>query len=88
MRYQVVVKSAAGVNSGKGKYRRPVHVRVMDVTKSEWHALRGLNDGLIAEWRNVDSRYKGLRSECGRALRAARELAKQLNDQITNCVVI
>lgn len=87
MRYQVVIRSASA-NGGRGKYRRPVHVRVVDTTKSEWHAVRGLNDGIISQWRNVDSRYTGPRSECGKALTAAEKLAKQLNDQLTDCVVI
>lgn len=78
-RFVVAIRSASAPSSGGGKYRRPVHVRVMDQTVSEWHAVRGLNDGVKAEWRNVDSRYDGPRSEYGQALRAARELAAKLN---------
>lgn len=33
----------------------------------------------MAEWRNVDSRYNGPRSEHGQALQAACELAETLN---------
>ena len=78
MRYviRVVVASA---NSGNGKYRRPVHIRVMDSTVSEWHAVRRLIPGLIREWKNCDSRYKGMRSDYGKSIRQARELCNRLN---------
>lgn len=75
----VIVTRTAPATSGRGRYRRPVHVRVMDRTRSEWHAVRGLNDGLKAEWRNVDSRYRGPRAEYGQALAAAARLAADLN---------
>lgn len=78
-RYRIVTRSANAPKTGGGKYRRPVHVRVMDSTQSEWHAVRGLNDGLIREWANVDSRYAGPKSEYGRAMAAAEELAGSLN---------
>lgn len=78
-RFVVVTRSAHAPSSGRGRFRRPVHVRVMDSTVSEWHAVRGLNDGVRYEYRNVDSRYDGPRSEYGQALRAARELAAKLN---------
>lgn len=81
-RYIVVIRSANAPKSRGGKFRRPVHVRVMDSTQSEWHAVRGLNDGMIREWSNVDSRYTGPRSEYGQALAAAEQLAAELNSKI------
>lgn len=85
-RYVVVIRAANAPKSGGGKYRRPVHVRVMDTTQSEWHAVRGFNDGLKAEWSNVDKRYNGPRSEYGQAIRAAKELADRLNAEATVAV--
>lgn len=87
MRYQVIIRSAPATGRN-GKYRRPVHVRVVDSTLSEWHTVRRLNDGLKAEYRNVDSRYHGSRSAYGQALASARELAQRLNDEITTSCVI
>ena len=78
-RFVIVTRSAAAPKSGGGKYRRPVHVRVLDSRQSEWHAVRGYNDGVKAEWSNVDSRYTGPRSAYGQALAAARELVADLN---------
>lgn len=75
----VVVTRCAPATGGAGRFRRPVHVRVMDTTRSEWHAVRGLNDGVKLEVRNVDSRYAGPRSEYGRAVCKAQELAAALN---------
>ena len=87
-RYTVVIRSANAPKTGGGKYRRPVHVRVMDSTQSEWHAVRGLNDGLIREWSNVDSRYAGPRSEYGQAIAAAEALANQLNAECEALVTV
>lgn len=77
-RFQIRVVSAP-VNSGNGRFRRPVHVRVMDTTQSEWHAVRGLNNGLKAQISNVDSRYSGPRSAYGQAMAYCRELMNELN---------
>jgi hypothetical protein len=79
-RYKVTIRAASAPSSGGGKYRRPVHVRVLDmaVMKSEWHAVRG-RGGKVAEWSNVDSRYDGPRSEYGQALRAAEQMADAMN---------
>lgn len=89
--YKIKIASA-GANSGKGKYRRPVHVRVLDSRLSEWHALRGFNNGLVFISKNVDSRYSGKRSAYGRALIQAEDLAnklnKQVSDQISTCCII
>lgn len=78
-RFQVRVVCAPATSSGNSRFRRPVHVRVMDTTKSEWHAVRGLNDGCRAEISNVDSRYSGPRSAHGQALARCREIAEELN---------
>ncbi len=36
-RYVVSIRSASAPQSGGGRFRRPVHVRVLDRTASEWH---------------------------------------------------
>ena len=77
--YIVTVRSANAPKSRGGQYRRPVHVRVMDANQSEWHAVRGLNDGIVWVRRNVDSRYDGPRSEYGKAIREAQKIADTLN---------
>lgn len=81
-RYVVRTRVAAAPKSGGGQFRRPVHVRVYDTQAggTEWHWVRGLTPGLVREWRNVDSRYDGPRSEYGKAIREARELAAKLNE--------
>lgn len=79
-RYKISIRTASAPSSGGGKYRRPVHVRVLDTEtmKSEWHAVRGFG-GKVAEWSNVDSRYDGPNSAYGQALRAAKSMVESLN---------
>lgn len=81
MPYQVITRSCYAPKSGGGKYRHPVRVLVVSVYKG---AYRSNDPAIIREWRNVDSRYSGPRSEHGQALRAARELAERLNSQGSN----
>jgi hypothetical protein len=87
-----VIFATAPCNGGKGKYRRPMHIRVIDTRQSYWHAVRGLNEGVKAIWRNRDSRYSGPRSEFGQACAAAQQLADELNAreqaEISACCVI
>jgi len=77
--FKISIRSAKAPQSGGGKYRRPVHVRVLDTRVSEWHAVRGLNDGVRKEFKNVDARYAGLKSAYGQALREAQLLVADLN---------
>jgi len=85
-RFKVSTVSAKSVGSGPGKFRRPVHVRVMDLgatvvsasTRSAWHVSRGEGD-IVEEWSDVDSRYSGPRSAYGQSLDAATACAAELN---------
>lgn len=78
-RYVVsTVTTTAGQSRG-GRYRKPVIIRVLDTTASEWHAVRRLTPGVMGEWGNVDSRYDGPRSAHGNALAHAAKLADELN---------
>lgn len=86
MRYRIVIKRCSNKAKSHGAlFRRPVHVRIMDLyvtevdaeTNSPWHVRRGEGD-IIHEWRNVDSRYSGPRSAYGQALAAAEETLAQL----------
>lgn len=75
----VVRQNVCQAPSGRGgKFRRPVVVRVLDTSAGpgQWHWVRF---GSVEEWRNVDSRYSGYRSEYGQALADARALCDRLN---------
>lgn len=77
-RFAVVVRQVAAPGRGKNHYY-PAEVRVMDRTQSEWHAVRGLNDGIKSRRRVCGTTYSGPRSEYGKALAEARKLAAELN---------
>lgn len=76
-RYKVVRRSAKAPQSGGGKYRRAVHVRVYDSTHPNYTG-KG-SHGLLKEWSNVDARYDGPKSEHGKALHEAHKYAAELN---------
>lgn len=79
MVFQIVTRSCSAPKSGGGKYRRPVRVLVVDATNGIKPAYRQNDPSVIREWRNVDSRYNGPRSEHGQALRAANQMVERLN---------
>ena len=75
--FQIISRSYNAPKSGGGKYRRPVRILVVSQYKN---AYRHGDPAIVQEWRNVDSRYSGPRSEHGQALAAARELVNRLNE--------
>jgi hypothetical protein len=80
---QIAIISAHAPSARGGKYRRPVHVRVFDPeaqTTSYARQGRGRSVVVVAEWRNVDSRYDGERSAFGRAIREAQEIVGKLGE--------
>jgi hypothetical protein len=77
-RFVVVTRQIAAPGRGRNFYY-PAEVRVMDRTQSEWHALRGLNDGVKYRKKVCGTKYSGPRSEYGRALNEAKQLANKLN---------
>lgn len=77
-RFYVVVRQVAAPGRGKNFYY-PAEVRVVDGTQSEWHAVRGLNDGMKFRRRVCGTRHNGPRSEYGRALVEAQAVADTLN---------
>ena len=79
-RYYLVVRQVAAPGRGKNYYY-PAEVRVMDGTQSEWHAVRGLNDGLKFRRLVCGTSHSGPRSEYGRALAEAQRVADDLNRQ-------
>jgi hypothetical protein len=81
MRYQIVKRAFPAPSSGGGKYRRAVQLMVVDATNGIKSAYRRNDPTIVREWRNVDSRYDGPRSEYGQAKRAAEALVAQLNAQ-------
>lgn len=77
-RYYVVVRQIAAPGRGRNYYY-PAEVRVMDGSQSEWHAIRGLNDGLKFRRRVCGTSHSGPRSEYGQALAEANRIADSLN---------
>ena len=73
----IVVRSCYAPQSGGGKYRRPV--RLLVVVGEHKSCYRSNDPDILAEWRNLDSRYTGPRSEYGQALREAQQLVADVN---------
>lgn len=78
MRFQIVTRQIAARGRGRNYYY-PAEVRVLDTNVSEWHAVRGLNDGIRYRRKVCGTRYSGPRSEYGQALAEARVVADRLN---------
>lgn len=89
--FAIITRQVAARGRGKNHYY-PAEVRVIDTRKSEWHATRGLNDGIKFRRQVCGTRYSGPKSEYGQALAAARKLAAELNAreqaEISACCVI
>lgn len=84
-RFQVVVRSCNAGSRGGGKYRRPAVIRVIDTHVADTDRGQVLR-GTVREWRNVDSRYRGPRSEFGKAFAAAEALAAELNSNSQSAI--
>lgn len=79
-RYIVVTRQVQRPGRGKNGYQ-PAEVRVLDQTQSEWHAVRGLNDGIKFRREVTNTKYRGPRSGYGQALREAQAVADRLNTE-------
>ena len=81
--WQMAIVAVKRVNSGAGRFRNPVDIRIFDrdIQPTEQAKTgRGRSVILEASWGNLDSRRHGPRSEYGRALADAEKMLAQLRN--------